>query len=195
MARIGLAFSLFAPINEEPNEAPITYKEPLEFNHPIEANVSYERADNPLYGGDVIAENDNSITGGTLAFNNTHLTPEERAAMLGHEKLGTGDDVDYVENDEPSPYGGFGYITSEIENGVKKFQGFWIFKTQLGLNEDNSATKTESTEWQTPTVEGKIMGVKIDATGKNRFRLYRVFTTMEAAKAWVRGKAPTQAGG
>lgn len=195
MARVGLAYSVFAPIENEESGAPITYKTPHKFDRPIEANVSYERADNPLYGGNVIAENDNAITAGTLAFINTHFTPAERAAILGHKKAGEGEDEYFVETDASSPYGGFGYVTNEVEKGVKKFYAFWIYKTQLGLNEDNATTKADSTEWQTPTLEGPIMGVVVDASGEIRFRAYNVFATMEAAKAWVDAKAGMQAGG
>jgi hypothetical protein len=189
MARIGLPYSVFAPITTETSGSALVYGAPVVFNHPIEANVSYEHADNPLYGGDVIAENDNSIVGGTLAFNNTYLTPSDRATMLGHTLLGSGETAYYVESAAPSPNGGFWYVTSEIENKVNKWYAYWIYKTQLALNEDNATTKADAIEWQTPTVEGPIMGVVVDATGKVYFRAYQVFSTFAAAKAWVDEKA------
>jgi hypothetical protein len=189
MARIGLPYSVFAPIASEPENAPPVYDTAVRFLHPIEANISYERADNPLYGGDVIAENDNSIVGGELSFNHTHLTPVERAAVLGHEKIGTAPNDHYVESGEPSPDGGFGYVTAEVESGTRKYYGFWIYKTQLSMAEDNATTKANSIEWQTPTVSGPIMGVFIDTTGKARFRAYQAFDSYADAKAWVDDKA------
>lgn len=189
MARVGLPYSVFAPITSEPEAAPPVYGTAVPFNHPIEASISYERADNPLYGGDVIAENDNSIVGGELSFNHTHLTPSDRAALLGHEKMGEAPDEYYVESGEPSPAGGFGYITAEIEVGVRKYYAFWIYKTQLNMTEDNATTKADSIEWQTPTVTGPIMGVFMDTSGKARFRAYQVFTKYADAKAWVDEKA------
>lgn len=185
MARIGLAYGAFAPIITETPGAAIVYGTPIVFNKPIEANVSYERSDNPLYGGDVVAENDNGISGGALSFVNTHFTPTERAAMLGHTKKGITPNEYYVEGAESSPAGGFWYITSEVESSVKKWYGYWIYKTQLAMSEDNAKTKTEPTEWQTPTLEGPIMGVIIDADGKPVFRAYNVFDTYAAAKTWV----------
>jgi hypothetical protein len=151
----------------------------------IEANVSYKHADNPLYGGDGIAENDNSIVGGTLAVGTTSLPPAARVAILGHELNGT----TYNENADPSPNGGFWYVTAEVEGGVKKWYGYQIHKTQLAMAEDNATTKENSIEWQTPALEGPIMGVVIDNTGKARYRAYEVFSTYAAAKAWVDGKA------
>ena len=185
MARVGLAYSVFAPITTETPDSPIVYGTPIVFNKPIEANVSYERSDNPLYGGNVVAENDNGITGGTLVFGNKHFTPAERATMLGHVKKGTTPNDYYVETDAPSPDGGFWYITNEIEDGVKKWYGYWVYKTQLALNEDNAKTKEKTVEWQTPTIEGPIMGVIIDSDGKPAFRAYNVFDTYAAAKTWV----------
>jgi hypothetical protein len=190
MARIGLPYGVFAPITSEPTGAPIVYGAPTVFDAAatgkmIEANVSYEHADNPLYGGDGIVENDNSITGGTLAVGTTSLPPAARVAILGHEVNGT----TFHENADPSPNGGFWYVTAEIEGGVKKWYGYQIHKTQLAMAEDNATTKANSIEWQTPALEGPIMGVVIDNTGKARYRAYEVFSTYAAAKAWVDEKA------
>ncbi|NLD52891.1 MAG: hypothetical protein GX650_08325 [Clostridiales bacterium] len=109
--------------------------------------------------------------------------------MLGHEKMGEAPDEYYVESGEPSPAGGFGYITAEIEGGVRKYTAFWIYKTQLNMTEDNATTKADSIEWQTPTVSGPIMGVFVDTTGKARFRAYQVFSAYADAKAWVDERA------
>jgi hypothetical protein len=190
MARIGLPYGVFAPIISEPTGGAIVYGAPTVFDAAstgkmIEANVSYEHADNPLYGGDGIAENDNSIVGGTLAIGTTSLPPAARVAILGHELNGT----TYNENADPSPNGGFWYVTAEIEGGVKKWYAYQIHKTQLAMAEDNATTKANSIEWQTPALEGPIMGVVIDNTGKARYRAYEVFATYAAAKAWVDEKA------
>lgn len=190
MARIGIAYGAFAPIISEPALSPIVYGAPTVFNAAangkmIEANVSWERENSPLYGGDGIAENDNSITGGSLAVGTTSLPPAARVAILGHEVSGT----TFNENADPSPEGGFWYVTSEIEGGVKKWYAYQLHKTQLGMAEDNAKTKAGAIEWQTPALEGQIMGVEIDNTGKTRYRAYEVFNTYAAAKAWVDEKA------
>lgn len=190
MARIGLPYGVFAPIVNEPQGEAIVYGAPTVFDAAatgkmVEANVSYDHADNPLYGGDTIAENDNSITGGRLALGTTSLPPASKVAMLGHEVDGS----TYHENADPSPMGGFWYVTSEIEGGVKKWYAYQIHKTQLAMAEDNASTKAGSIDWQTPALEGPIMGVVIDNTGKVRFRAYEVFSTYALAKAWVDGKA------
>ena len=189
MARVGLKYSVFAPITDEPSQAPIVYGDPLVFNRPIEANVTYESTDNPLYGGDVVAKNDNGITGGSLSLTNTHFMPSERAIMLGHKKKGTGDTEYYVEGANPSPPGGFWYVTTERENGIDKFYGYHIYKTSLALNADNAKTKAGNTDWQTPTLEGAIMGVIVDTDGDVVFRAYNAFDSYAAAKAWVDGLA------
>lgn len=185
MARIGLAYSAFAPIVTETPGSPMVYGAPHIFDHPIEANVSYEHTDNPLHGGDAIAENDNSATGGSLSINQTHLTPDDRAGMLGNVKKGVAPNDYYVESALPSPYGGFGYVTSEIENNIKKWYGFWIYKTQLAMSEDNATTKGKTIDWQTPSLKGPIMGVNVDNGDAPDFRKYQVFNTFAEAKAWV----------
>lgn len=188
MARKGLANPVFAPITTETPGSPIVYGEPVLLPPAIAANVSFERNSNPLWGSNVIVENDNGIIGGTVTFNATHLTPENRKVMLGVEERGESPEAKhYVETAAPAPTGGFGYITYEQEHNVPKFTAFWIYKVQFAMNEEAAQTRAGGIEWGTPTVEGTMMGVDIDGSGVPAFRAFRVFGEYSDAKVWVDG--------
>ena len=70
-----------------------------------------------------------------------------------------------------------------IENGARKFETVWMHKAQFGENTVNATTKGQQIEWQTPTLDGVLMGVQNDTDGKNHFYRYANHFATEAAAA------------
>lgn len=191
MAFIGMRYPMVAQVKTEPANAALTYETGMVLGHAIEANVTFDRSDNPLYGDDVIIENDNGMTGGEVEINVDDLTDEVRAYVLGLVKKagGTGGTDVYELTDAAAPYVGVGYIRVRRKAGVTSFQGVWYHKVQFSEASEAAATKGENIEWSTPTITGKIMGVYNDATGVAKFRQQADFTTEAAAVAWLKGLA------
>jgi len=187
MAYIGLRHPVMAKITAETYGSAITYAAGMVIAKAIGANITWNRPDNPLYADDAISENDNGVTGGSVELNVDDLADEARAYALGLEKVGSTDA--YSLTDKAAPYVGFGYIRVRRKSGVTSYQGFWYHKAQFGENSENAATKGESIEWGTPTLNGTIMGVVTDNTGVVRFREQQMFETEAAAIAWLEGKA------
>lgn len=75
------------------------------------------------------------------------------------------------------------------KGGVTTFQGIWIYKTLFSKNAENSQTKGETIEWQTPTVNGRCMGLSVDSTGEATFRKIQNFDTESDAEDWLDGLA------
>lgn len=189
MAFIGLRHPVVATVATEPANAPLTYDAGKVIGHAIAANLTINRNNNPLYGDDVIVEDDNGVTGMSIELNTDDLTEEVRAYMLGLESSGTGQTLTYEEGGESAPYVGFGYIRVRRLNGATTFQGVWYHKALFGQTAENAQTKGEQIEWQTPTLTGRVMGVYNDAGGKAHFRQIQNFTTEAAAITWLDSKA------
>lgn len=180
MPKVGLRYAVFAPIATETEGAAITYENPLVLQKPIAADIAYTRTSNPLYAGDVISENDNGVTGGTITFNPKDLIDAEQVALLGYSGAG---DVNVT--DAPSPSGGFGYVWVKRLEGVTTYIGCWIHKVQFALNADTTKTRAGSIDWQTPTIDGMIFGTYIDGTGAAYFVKHHEYSTYADAKSWV----------
>lgn len=189
MAFVGLRHVVAATIATEVEGQALTYDAGKVIGKAIEANLSWNRNDNPLYADDAIAENDNGITGGSLELNVDDLTDEVRAYLLGDATEGTGTDLAYIETDDAAPYVGVGYIRVRRKNGETSYQGVWIYKAQFAQESEDAQTKGESIEWQTPTINGTIFGVTGEVTGKTAFRERKTFTTYTAAETWLDSKA------
>ena len=193
MAFIGLRKAIAAPIATEPGNAEPTYGTGGSvIGKAIQANLTITRNNNPLYADDTIVEDDNSITAMSLELGLDDLAPEDRVKVLGLVKktAGTNPAVDtYYDTDASAPYVGFGYIRVRRKSGVTSYEANWLYKVMFSEETENSQTKGESIEWQTPTITGRVMGVSIDSTGALVFRKKQYFTTEGDAVTWLNGLA------
>ena len=180
MPKVGLRYAVFAPIATEVEGSAITYQNPLVLQKPIAADIAYTRTSNPLYAGDVISENDNGVTGGTITFNPKDLIDAEQTALLGFTNNG-----DINVTDAPAPAGGFGYVWVKRLAGVTTYIGVWIHKTQFAMNADTTKTRAGAIDWQTPTIEGMIFGTYLDGTGVAYYVKHHEYSTYADAKSWV----------
>ena len=191
MARIGMRHLVWAKIKEEKYGQELTYDTGKLLGRAVSGDLSWERNDNPLYGDDEIAENDNGINGYTLDIGMTELIEATAAEVLGRETVNaTGGEVDYYEDtDQEAPNGGCGFIQVLRRHGVTSYRAYWFRKIQFSEESESSATKGETIEWGTPTIHGVGMGVVTDGTGKARFRKIKVFGTESDAIEWLNGLA------
>lgn len=188
MAKVGLRYPVFAPITNENDGAMPTYGAGIVMGHAISADLSFTRSQVKLYADDRVVESDNSITGGTVTMGTDDLTDEVQVAVLGtKEKTVTGG-KEYEETGEAAPYGGFGYIRVQQLGGSIHFIGYWLYKVIFSAGDESAATKGETTEWQTPTITGEVMGVD-NGGDMPAFRVHASFDSFAAAKAWVDAKA------
>lgn len=190
MAEIGMQYPVWAPLTSDENNTQ-TYGTGMVMGRAVSANLNWQKEDNELYGDDIVAETDNSITGYTLDVTTTEMEEAVEAAVLGLLKVGDTDE--YEQTGDNTPYGGHGYIRVLTRNGVNLYKAMWYPKVQFSKNSEASNTKGKSIQWGTPTLNGKGLAVYNDATGKAKFRRFQVFTTLAAAKAYLNGKANIRA--
>ena len=149
----------------------------------IRADISIEVNDVKLYADDAIAESDKSFSGGTLTLGIDDLSDEVYATLLGHT-VGTDPAEIVAKGSDDSPYVGIGFYGAKKVGGVRKYRAIWLPKVQFAEPADTNATKGETVEFQTPTLEGTIM---LDDDGAWKYE--QTFTTEQEAKAYLEGKA------
>lgn len=184
---IGLLYGVFAPISTHtPGSAP-TYQNGIVFGEMMSANVSEEHASAALYADNARIANRNDMTGATISLGVASLKNGAEKVMLGYKEA----DGDVLRQKSVSaPYGGCGYIKMEedLDKGEVSYNCVWWYKTQFARSSEDANTKTESVDYQTPTLDGNAMGLDVDGDGVT-FRDIKDFTTEEAAKAWINGLA------
>lgn len=187
MAMVGLRHAVFAPITKETEGEALVYGTGVIVGRMMQADVTYERNTDPLYADDVEAENDNSITGGTVTIGVDDIEDEARVVVFGDYQ--DGETGEYEDNSQASPYGGFGYVRERRYKGKSSFVAYWIHKLQFGSTTESAQTKANTITWQTPTLTGNLMGVNNNEAGKIRFRRRKEFDKAADAIAWVDEKA------
>ena len=192
MAFIGLKYFGVALLSTEGTlSAAPTYTDGKIIGKAIRANLTINRNDNPLYADDAVAEDDNSITGLNLEFGIDRLDEADRVKYSGGYKVtGSSGSPDlYYETDAPAPYIGNGYIRVLMVDNVKKYQAVFMYKATMSQNNEETNTKGENVDWQTPTLNIRGIAVPNFAQGSgNLFRVKAEFTTEAAALAWLKGQ-------
>lgn len=184
MAYIGLRHVVAAPIETETAGTMPTYGTGVLVGRAMMANVNFDRADVTLEADDTTVESDNSIVGGTVQLGIDDLLDEARVALLG-DKAVEGDEGSYDEIGKAAPYVGIGYVRQRVYNGKTSYRAMWIIKTQFGGADENAQTKGRTTNFQTPTINGSIMGVQLEDGEMHFRRRSKFFDKASEAIAWV----------
>lgn len=148
----------------------------------ISANVSWEKNDGKLHADDDIDELDNSVKSGTIAFELNQLSDAVQADLFGHKITDDGEVA--ISESDISPNVGSGYYGKVKVDGAVKWRTVWLPKVIFGIPNDETKTKGESIEYQTPSIEGTIMR---DITG--RFCYKKLHDTEAEARAYLNAKA------
>ena len=193
MAFVGLLYAVAAPIQTEADGQAITYGKGQVIGGMMTAEISYTRNSNPLYADDRVKEEDNSITGGTIKLGVDDVNDDARVMLLGDKKEGDAGEEVYHETGESAPYVGAGYIRVRRKDNKTSYIAYWVHKAIFGIGTESAKTKGQNIEWQTPTLEGSIMGVKNNAEMQTRFRERRTFAKESEARAWLDKKAGIEA--
>lgn len=186
MAGVGMLHPVAATVAAYTDGQEPTYNPGMVIGHAIQGDLALTRNNNPLYGDDVIVEDDNSVTSAQLTMGLDDLLEDVQAYMLSIKKVaGTGENAkaDYYLTGDSPPVVGVGFCRVLRRDGVTVYNPVWLYRTVFGRESENAATKGESITWQTPTIVGRCMGTYIDDSGDAVFYRARVYPATEAGAA------------
>lgn len=150
MARIGLKNFRYSLLDE--NEK---VKEPKTLGKAIDCKVSLELNSAELYGDDGLCESDYTFNKGTVTITVDDDDDTIIAPLLGHD---ISEDGEIVRKDtDVAPYIAFGRILTKIVGGVYKYKVEYLSKVKFKDTMPDEATKGESIEFTTVSIEGSVM--------------------------------------
>lgn len=191
MAKIGLKYPVAAPLGES-NE----YEAGFVIAKAITASVTPNNNDATLFADDAAAETDKSFQSAGFSLNIDDLTQKVYADLLGHtyQAAGTEDprtpETVIASSNDVAPFFGVGFYGKIQRNNKPYYQAKWLKKVQFSEPTDETNTKGESTEFQTPTIEGTAYQLE-DGTWKEQAE----FATEAEARTWLETKAGITAQG
>ena len=150
MARIGLKNFRYSLLDE--NEKVI---EPKTLGKAIDCKVSLELNSAELYGDDGLCESDYTFNKGTVTITVDDDDDTILAPLLGHD---ISEDGEIVRKDtDVAPYIAFGRILTKIVGGIYKYKVEYLSKVKFKDTMPDEATKGESIEFTTVSIEGSVM--------------------------------------
>ena len=193
MAYIGMRRPRFAQITSpRVDGSAITYGTPIVLGPAVSASVTFEVADNPDYGDDVIIDNDKGVNGYSISLETNDISTEGRAQCLGWREVKDSSTppvvTHYEVNDSAPPEGGLAYIRVKLFKGERKYEAFFFHALQCSSGGENASTKQRQITWNHPTINASGIGVYIDNSGNARYFDWMEFATEAAAESWINGK-------
>ena len=186
MAKIGLKCLTYAPFTSGGEYTSITYGTGVQLNdYMIRADISEERADTPFYADDHKIDADNSMNGATLSLELANMTAKLEKDFLGYVEATS----DLQVTDAAAPFVGIGFYRKERFKGTVNYKSYWFYKVQFAKDSDSTNTKGESTDFQTETVNGNVMGVSLAAAGATIYYQTCRKDSENDAVAWLKTKA------
>lgn len=164
MAKIGLSKPYFAKYSS--TGSTVTYSEGALIGKAVELSIELEEGDdNILYADNGPAESANTFSGGSLTLTTDDLMPDVMMKVLGvKEETITSEDIQTEtpkwynwDDDQNTPYLGFGAIVKVQNNNVIGYQAVILPKIKLNNPSDTFTTQGETIEFGTPEISGTIL--------------------------------------
>ena len=188
MAYIGMRKPKLWPISSRVDGSAITYGNPVNIGPAVRADVSFDTADNPDYGDDIIVDNDKGVNGYTVALETNDISKEARAAGLGWKPISSGTPpavTHYEITDAEPPEVGLSYIRVKMFKGTRTYEAFFFHAMQFSDGNESASTKERQVTWNHPTMNGTGIGVFTDSTGEAHYFNWMEFETEAAADTWI----------
>lgn len=191
MATIGLSKPYFAKYSA--TGSTVSYSDGGLMGKAVEVDISIEVSeDNDLRADNGVAETDRQFSNGTLTITTDDLEASVAKVMLGLKEEAiseisgiTDSNVKKLvfDDDQVTPYLGFGTVIKKVKNGVTKWRAVILKKVMFAVPSDAATTQGETIEWQTPELSATIMR---DDSEKHAWKEEATFTTEGQAETYIK---------
>lgn len=148
---IGLKNLVYAKLVDDPETGVATYEAPVGVRGIISANVNPNSSSATLFADDGPYETASTIGEISVELNVADLDLDTQAALLGHSI--TGGVLKRKSSDIP-PWIAIGFKSLKT-NGSYRYT--WLAKGKFAVPEQANQSKTDSVEFQTPTITGSFV--------------------------------------
>lgn len=176
MAKIGLNNFRYGILTEAQDGAP-SYGGAYKPARAVSCSVSVTNNEAKLYADDILAETDTSFAGGTVTMGIDEEDITTMSTLLGHE---VADGAMTRSAYDTAPYVGLGRVVTKMVNSVYKYKAEFIYKVKFSEPSQEDATKGESLEFTTSTIEGVI-----SALANGDWSISKTFDTKDDAISYI----------
>lgn len=152
----------------------------------IDAKLTEDRNDVSLFADDQLEEYDNSFKGGNVTITLSDVDDKTYAEVKGC----VNEEDEVTENeDDSAPEIGYGHIVTKMINGKKKYKVEFLPRIRVTKITADAKTKGESIEFNTVSLEAKVMSLKVAMNGLKigDWKKIKTFETLEEAVTYLDG--------
>lgn len=190
MAKIGIKCLTYAPYTSGGDGSSISYGTGVQLvDYMIRADVTEERGDVKFYADDHKIDSENSMTGASLGLELANLTDDLEKAFLGYVAESTASGADLLVTEAAAGFVGCGFYRKERFKGTITYKCYWFYKVQFSKDGDSTTTKGENVDFQTETLTGDALGVKLTSAGDTLYYAICRKSSESDAIAWLKTKA------
>lgn len=165
MATIGLK-DLYYSIITEDEDGEESYATPVKLAPAISASLSTNFDVAQLFADDKVEDDLRDFTSGTISLGVSAISDAVAAILTGSTVDSNGCLVDT--DDDVAPYVAIGF---RAKTSKGKYRYVWLYRVKFTVPNDSFATKGESIQFTTPTIEGTFYKRnKPDSRGRNPWR-------------------------
>ena len=189
MAKIGIKCLTYAPFVSGGEGSAVSYGTGVQLNdYMIRADVTEERSNVDFYADDHKIDVENSMTGATVALELANFTSALEEAFLGYKAESTASGADLFVTDAATGFVGCGFYRKERFKGTITYKCFWFYKVQFSKDSDSTTTTGENVDFQTESVSGDAVGVKLTANGDTIYYAISRKSSESDAIQWLKTK-------
>lgn len=174
--------------------ATVTYSDGGIAGHAINYSLTAEKGDNvDLYADNEIVETDyGKFKSGTLTLGTDNLSTAISKALLGVKEVSRTVGSDTVtelvwDDDQATVEVGFGIIETKQVAGVDKYRAVVLARVTFSLNSEQATTQGENVEWQTPSIEGKVLrSALVDTNYNHPWKFEATLDSLASAEAYIK---------
>lgn len=191
MPKTGLSGFVFAKYTN--TQGVISYTGYGSLGEAVSVSTSITTNDNGFYSDNHLSEKDESFQTGTVTFNTKDLSQSVTKAMLGVAEESLPENIPGItdtgvkqlkyDRRQQTAQLGYGYIEEHLNDGVYTHRAVLLHRVVFSVPDDETTTRGEQIEWQTPTVTGTIMR---DESENEGWKTEATFTTKAQAVAYLR---------
>lgn len=151
----------------------------------IDAKLTEDRGEASLYAEDMLAEYESTFTGGKLNLTLDNIDDETYADIKGCVIT---EDGEVIENqDDVAPELGYGHIVTKMVNGVKQYKVEFLARIKVTSITADAKTKGESIEFNTVSIEAKVMPLieEINGLKAGEWKKSETFDTFQKAQTYL----------
>lgn len=151
----------------------------------IDAKLTEDRGEASLYAEDMLAEYESTFTGGKLSLTLDNVDDKTYADIKGCEIT---EDGELTENqDDIAPELAYGHIITKMVNGVKQYKVEFLARIKITSITADAKTKGESIEFNTVSIEAKVMPLleEINGLKAGDWRKSETFNSFKEAQTYL----------